>query len=122
MGTYLLKMWKAPPIIDWQRFDVKKDLYRQITLLIDALGVQHNISAIPTYKRLQALKGKLPPPFLNLCECALELACRLRLAAQVHYEEAREEVYFHPDQDLVNPLAFVLQGPKNIRNDRGASL
>ena len=30
-----------------QAFDVKQELYRQITLLIDALGVQHNISAHP---------------------------------------------------------------------------
>ena len=59
---------------------------------------------IPTYKRLQALKGKMPDSFLNLCERALELACRLRLSAQVHYGEAREEVYFHPDPDLANPL------------------
>jgi Putative nucleotidyltransferase substrate binding domain/Putative nucleotidyltransferase DUF294/Leucine Rich repeat len=86
LGNFLLSRWKAPQPIK-NSFDAKQDLYRPITLLIDAFSVKHKVPEVNTCKRLTALKKHLSKNLITLCEKGLELACRLRLQAQIQHGE-----------------------------------
>jgi len=59
-----------------------------------------------TCERLEALRQAkaLPSDLVDLCARALELACRLRLQAQIHYREESETIYLEPDREVEHPL------------------